>query len=57
MVSWLAGRQTHPGGAMEHCSLAVVDACWLEPIFFLLFIKTDGVLWFIIKNEQQICNI
>ena len=25
--------------------------------FFLLFIKTDGVLWFIIKNELQICNI
>ena len=19
---------------MEHCSLAVVDACWLEPVFF-----------------------
>ena len=25
--------------------------------FFLLFIKTDGVLWFIIKNELQIYNI
>jgi len=41
-------------GALFSTSLAVFDACWLEVwnlFFFLLFIKTDGVLWFIIKNE------
>jgi len=35
--------------------LLLMPAGW-NLFFFLLFIKTDGVLWFIIKNELQICN-